>query len=541
MKTIDERLEYAAEEVRHVVAQVPSRGAKVAGRASQLARRAVQVVAVVALIVATIAGSSMLLNGDGDVSGGAGEFPRIALATDVAEGELSLVFAEDGVTSPQPANPNLLEVFHDPSADLASGWIFVVADADGSDFFRNLEAIDDPGDPVPVPIGAAYLLEEGFTSQILWQLGDEDGLVVTIQGLGVGTETLLDVLAGIQYDETGVEVGFLPTGFMELYSGPTRTEGEREVMFIWATSPSDDAQAEVTLQLHQRAEAPLERGMYNFTLSGISAISETEVLGKPALRLEVADAVAFQWLQSPTVYARLTVLRSVDPDAIAAALREVDSATWDQMFEIERPDEEIYLGPGETLLSEEPTVVQGAPAVEPLFNAAELGEEAPLGRLTDLTELVAQIQANNESDVFRITVIGVTGDGATAALLYADKVNPDLGPLRLLCVWIDGASACGGTPIADLADQPSGLPVGLQGDVVALTYTTPGPSELAWGPLPEGTSVVVFTTNDTSVWQRPVGGVAVFDTDLRDGDVFVLTALDADGDTMVRQSTTAGS
>ena len=351
MKTIDERLEYAAEEVRHVVAQVPSRGAKVAGRASQLARRAVQVVAVVALIVATIAGSSMLLNGDGDVSGGAGEFPRIALATDVAEGELSLVFAEDGVTSPQPSNPPILEVFGDPSTDFASGRIFVVSDIDGSDFFRNLEEFNDLGlAPVSVPTGIAYLLEEGFTSQILWQLGDEDGLVVTVQGLGVGTETLLDVLAGIQYDQTGVEVGFLPTGFMEIYSGPTRTEGEREVMFIWATSPSDDAQAEVTLQLHQRAEAPLERGMYNFTLSGISAISETEVLGKPALRLEVADAVAFQWLQSPTVYARLTVLRSVDPDAIAAALREVDSATWDQMFEIERPTD-----PASTRTSVAPT------------------------------------------------------------------------------------------------------------------------------------------------------------------------------------------
>ncbi len=246
-------------------------------------------------------------------------------------------------------------------------------------------------------------------------------------------------------------------------------------------------------------------------------------------------------LTPPPIRSKLRRLTPIVGIATASALA-VAVIVWSGITPLNRPaDEEIYLGPGETLLSEEPTVVQGAPAVEPLFNAAELGEEAPLGRLTDLTELVAQIQANNESDVFRITVIGVTGDGATAALLYADKVNPDLGPLRLLCVWIDGASACGGTPIADLADQPGGLPVGLQAEVVALTYTTPGPSELAWGPLPEGTSVVVFTTNDTSVWQRPVGGVAVFDTDLRDGDVFVLTALDADGDTMVRQSTTAGS
>ena len=228
--------------------------------------------------------------------------------------------------------------------------------------------------------------------------------------------------------------------------------------------------------------------------------------------------------------------------ASAAAL-VVSVVVWSGITPLSRPaDDEVYLGPGETLLSDKPTVVQGAPSVEPLFNVAELGEEAPLGPVTDLTELVAQVQENREGEVLRITAIGVTGDGATVALVHADEVGLDLRPLRLVCLWIDGwFSTCSGTPIDEIADQPGGLPdLQTESELVPLVYTIPGPSLLAAGSAPEGTSVVVFTSNGTSMWQRPVGGIAVFDIDLREGDVFVLTALDANGDTIMRRATTAG-
>ncbi len=338
MKTIDERLEYAATEARQAVAHLPSRTAKLPGRPNRVARHTAQLVALVALIVVAVGGSLVLFDGDPDVASGVAEFPRLALDVDAVGADLSLVFAEDGATSPQPAQPNLLDVYGDPSAGISSGRIFVVTDFDGSDYLRN-EPFNSPGVvPVSVPTGVAYLHDEGLASVILWQIEEDHGLAVTIQGVGINTATLLDVLAGIQYDETGAEVDSLPPGFTLLYSGPTRTEGERKVYIHWATPLGDGPQATATLELHQGAEAPLERGRYTITPdAGISAISETQVLAKPALRMELGDVVVFQWLQSPTVYARLIVLGFSDADGVAAALREVDDATWEQMFRNERP------------------------------------------------------------------------------------------------------------------------------------------------------------------------------------------------------------
>ncbi len=236
-------------------------------------------------------------------------------------------------------------------------------------------------------------------------------------------------------------------------------------------------------------------------------------------------------------------LAAVAGIAVAAAL-VVTVIVWSGISPLSRPAAEgIYLAPGEILLAEDPTVVQGAPAVEARFDTAELGEEAPLGTVTDVAGLVSRIGEIHEGDVFRITVIGITGDGATAALVLTDTANgvdPSGRVLRLLCIWIDEISACGGAPAESLAGQSGGFPGGELAPSLALSFDHPGPSELGWGSLPEGTSVVVLGVNGISRWQLPVGGVAVFDTDLLDGDEFVMTALDADGNTIVRQSLVAG-
>ncbi len=242
-------------------------------------------------------------------------------------------------------------------------------------------------------------------------------------------------------------------------------------------------------------------------------------------------------LTPPPIQSSHRRLVSIAGIAAATAL-VVAVVVWLGITPLNRPaDEEVYLGPGEILLLEEPIVVQGAPAAEARFNVAELGEEAMLGPVTDITMLVSQVERMTMGDVLRITVIGVTGDGATVALVLAKGMRPDVGPLRLSCVWRDDwSSVCSWDLIEEIPSGPGGLPTP---DHPSTAYGI-GPSTLYWEPAPEGTSVVVFTSNDTSKWQRPIGGVAVFDTDLRDGDEFLLTALDADGNTIGGQFMTAG-
>ena len=337
MNTIDERLHHAADQVRLAVAQVPSRGSQPVSRAAGTMRRIVQGAVAIALLVATVGGGTMLLNGGNEVASGAAEFPRLTLDTAVAGGELTLIFADDSVVSSQPAVPDNLQVFGDPLGDYSSGRIFVVTDADGSDFFRG-EAYNDPGwTPVAVPVGAAFLHVDGLTSTVLWQVGSEEGPVISVQGLGIDTQALLGVLGSIQHSGGKTEVQSLPANFTELYSGPVRVEGEREVMLVWAAPNSDAVQTEITLQLLERADAPMERGLYSGAYQGIGAFSDAVVVGRPALRMEMSGVsdggvVIFQWLQTPQVFARLIIQGSLDPDEVAAALHEVDSSTWERLF-----------------------------------------------------------------------------------------------------------------------------------------------------------------------------------------------------------------
>jgi len=343
MRTLDERLEFAADEARRAVAQVPARRVSAGSRARRAGVRVAQVVALTALVVAVIGGGAILLNGEREVASGGAEFPQLSLRTEAVGNDIALVFAEDATTAPQPVPADDLKVFGDP-ADLGLSRIFVVTDTDGSDFFRG-EVFNDPGwAAVPVPEGVAYLHEEGLTSTILWQVGSNDRLVILVQGLGLDRDTARAVLDGISLGETDVVVGTLPEGFIELYAGPVRYEGERVVMLAWVTTTDATPSAEITLWLHGGADASAERGLYMWGYESAPSITETEVLGRRALRVEMQDGTAFQWLHSPNVYARLLVQGSVDPDEVAGALHEVDAATWGQMFETEFPSDPASTG-----------------------------------------------------------------------------------------------------------------------------------------------------------------------------------------------------
>lgn len=336
MKTLDERLEFAADEVEHAVARMPSRRAA-AGTKHRWLRAAPALVAFGLIVVAVGAGAVLLRNDAevlrSEVTDGGAEFPRLSLDAGAIDGDVALVFAEDSTVAPQPVPAQELRVFGEPT-DLASGRLYVVTDTDGSDFFRG-EAFDDPGwSPVPVMVGSAHVLEEGLTSTIMWEIGPADGLVVSIQGLGLDTETVLEVLDGVRFDGDDVAIESLPDAYTEIYAGPMRGEGERVVMLVWSTAAEATPSAEITLWLHEGID-PFERGLYTGAYETAESIVETKVLGRPALRVELSRGTAFHWLHSPTVYARLLVQGSMNPDDVVGALREIDAVTWEQQFEVE--------------------------------------------------------------------------------------------------------------------------------------------------------------------------------------------------------------
>ncbi len=167
----------------------------------------------------------------------------------------------------------------------------------------------------------------------MWETGDgPDGLVIIAHGLMVEPDVMIDVTLGLDETVSGFEPQYLPEGFVELYSGPDRADlGERKVMLIWAGPPEGSA-GEITLSLLDSGPNGRERNLYSLlgsNLSGINAISETEIRGEPALRFNTADATVYQWMETSSVVARLMVQGGIDPELAVDALVEVDEPAWD--------------------------------------------------------------------------------------------------------------------------------------------------------------------------------------------------------------------
>ncbi len=193
--------------------------------------------------------------------------------------------------------------------------------------------------------------------------------------------------------------------------------------------------------------------------------------------------------------------------------------------------EDTYLADGETLLATRPTVVQGAQSPEPQFDTADLGTDVTLTPISDFTEVVDQAERSAQGEIIRITVLGTTPGGLNALVVHSEENNRVLGPMQLRCVQTDTGRSCGGTQLENLVDEPGGLIP--PEDRAHPTYTIGGKADLTW-EVPAETSVVMLTVNGERSWQRPVARVAVFDTELVDGDRFELTSFDATGVSIAR-------
>lgn len=174
------------------------------------------------------------------------------------------------------------------------------------------------------------------------------------------------------------------------------------------------------------------------------------------------------------------------------------------------------VGPGEVQLSIDPLVVVGAPSPVPEFEIASLGTEVPLIEVSDYSVIVDPVKAAPDiGGLIKVTVVGVTERGVGAAILETSL---------LPCLWVGTQSdfSC-----------PAMLPLNTP---IVTTRNLAG--AMTWGPLPADTSVVTLRYGNTSVWQRPVAGMLLVDTDMGEGEEFELTAFDTNGNEILTEAAT---
>lgn len=203
-------------------------------------------------------------------------------------------------------------------------------------------------------------------------------------------------------------------------------------------------------------------------------------------------------------------------------------------------ENDVTLLEGEVLISTDPyVVVQGASAPEPQFDTSGLGIEQPLTPLTDIGLIASvvdlHVRSVVEPEVLRIISVGTTVGGQDTVILHLFETEPDSDRRwQFRCTLPSGG--CFGTFLGNPTFDPEQLLQPGPGDQP--TYEIGGPGHVTWDA-PPGTSVVVLTVNGNPVWQRPVGGVAVFNIQLVDGDRFKISALDKNGVTLINHALTA--
>ena len=191
----------------------------------------------------------------------------------------------------------------------------------------------------------------------------------------------------------------------------------------------------------------------------------------------------------------------------------------------------VPLADGELLVSLNPPIVQGSESVPPQFDISELGPQAPLAPSTDTTRILA-LASRGDRDIVRITILGETPEGHLALVVNSeDRAESHSEQFHYRCLTTELGGGCNGTQLENMAAYPDGYLPGHPGG--APTIAVGGEGFVGWEVPPE-TSVVTIEHNGDLRWQRPIADVAVFTTNLQQGDRLVLTALDFKGNYLDR-------
>ena len=297
------------------------------------------------LLALTIGLPALLLSGQGpsqdvgsssaDVTSASG-FPQVVVGVDQLNAGLELAYAMREPAPVRTAPPSHLQVFGPADSGSTSRLLWLVTDQDGSDFFRGEAYLDTSWKPVEIDSGRAFISAGTNGSMLAWDPGDaENGPAVFAYAINVETDALIDLVRRLRPASEGWTPTTLPDGFTELYNGPARQQGET-VLLGWSNASGDEV--EVALELGEVGEVIPNQLLLSLAGPDVAfnqAISGGDVRGHDAVRLTSGGGqVMFMWMETPTIVARLVVLGdSLDPDAVVAALSDVDDATWSDLFE----------------------------------------------------------------------------------------------------------------------------------------------------------------------------------------------------------------
>ena len=308
-----------------LVARAEPRTAKVRRPGFVIAATIGVVALVTGLVLALTRGGERLA---GDVGGGDGSFPYLLIDAGQLDENLALVSAFDQESSVD--SPDRLHAFGLPEASLTSARIWFVSVPTGSDFFRGGE-FEEPGwDPIPIEKGRAFIRTGPVGSSVMWETDDPGGEVLFAHAFMVEPAVLIDVISGLEKDDSGWGPRFLPEGFIELYDGPARADVERLIAQSWIDLDEADGSA-IELYLIDRGPGGGEQALnelLGFTVSELE-IGATEVRGKPALVYAIGNETIYQWMETATVTVRVVIRGLIDPESVLGALVLVDQPTWD--------------------------------------------------------------------------------------------------------------------------------------------------------------------------------------------------------------------
>lgn len=200
-------------------------------------------------------------------------------------------------------------------------------------------------------------------------------------------------------------------------------------------------------------------------------------------------------------------------------------AVWATLSEQSDSDTASDPASGEVVLLQDPLVVRGADSPEPLFDTSQLGTEIVLSEPADIGATIVRIEEwledVEDDDIIKYVVAGAISTGAQAGTLETSSE-------RGWGLWIVPATDALPSWSGSNENEPQ-LLIGWHPGQFA-TEADGLQGTLAWGPLSPETSVITASYGDTTVWQRPVGGIAVFDITNPAQHPIVWTAYDQKGD-----------